>query len=47
VVVNAAAYTAVDRAEGEAAKAMAVNRDGAGQVAEACQAGGADIEGGR
>ena len=43
VVVNAAAYTAVDRAEGEAAKAMAVNRDGAGQVAEACQASGAAL----
>jgi dTDP-4-dehydrorhamnose reductase len=43
VVVNAAAYTAVDRAESEAAKAMAVNRDGAGHIAEACQASGAAL----
>ncbi|MGF1628154.1 MAG: dTDP-4-dehydrorhamnose reductase [Kiloniellaceae bacterium] len=41
VVVNAAAYTSVDRAESEAAKALAVNRDGAGHVAEACDASGA------
>ena len=43
VVVNAAAYTAVDRAESDEATAMAVNRDGAGHVAEACQAGGAAL----
>src|SRR5205823_5760964 len=33
VVVNAAAYTAVDKAESEEARAMAVNRDGAGAAA--------------
>ena len=36
VVVNAAAYTAVDRAEDEPDRAFAVNRDGAGHVAAAC-----------
>jgi dTDP-4-dehydrorhamnose reductase len=35
VVVNAAAYTAVDKAEAEEAGALRVNRDGAGHVAEA------------
>jgi dTDP-4-dehydrorhamnose reductase len=35
VVVNAAAYTAVDRAEAEPELAYAVNRDGAGNVAAA------------
>jgi len=34
-IVNAAAYTAVDRAEAEPALAMAVNRDGAGALAAA------------
>ncbi|HML12200.1 MAG TPA: dTDP-4-dehydrorhamnose reductase [Xanthobacteraceae bacterium] len=34
-IVNAAAYTAVDRAEAEPALAMAVNRDGAGALARA------------
>ncbi|MGF1593853.1 MAG: dTDP-4-dehydrorhamnose reductase [Kiloniellaceae bacterium] len=43
VVVNAAAYTAVDRAESEPELAMAVNRDGAGHVAEACAAAGATL----
>ena len=38
--INAAAYTAVDRAESDAAAAFAVNRDGAGHVAEACAAAG-------
>ena len=33
VVVNAAAYTAVDKAESEPAAAFAVNRDGAGHIA--------------
>lgn len=33
VIVNAAAYTAVDRAEGEEALAMAINRDGAAHLA--------------
>ncbi len=35
VVVNAAAYTAVDKAETEEADAVRVNRDGAAHVAEA------------
>ena len=34
-IVNAAAYTAVDRAEAEPALAFAVNRDGAAQLAAA------------
>lgn len=38
VVVNAAAFTAVDRAETEPEAAFAVNRDGAAHVAEACAA---------
>ncbi len=40
IVVNAAAYTAVDRAEQEPAAAFHVNRDAAGWVAEACAAQG-------
>ncbi len=36
-VVNAAAHTAVDRAEGEPGAAFAANAEGAGHVAEACQ----------
>jgi dTDP-4-dehydrorhamnose reductase len=36
IVINAAAYTAVDQAEQEPAKAYAVNRDGAGYIAAAC-----------
>ncbi|WP_340119683.1 dTDP-4-dehydrorhamnose reductase [Pelagibius sp. 7325] len=39
-VINAAAYTAVDKAERDAAAAFAVNRDGANHVAEACAAAG-------
>ena len=35
-IVNAAAYTAVDRAESEPERAAAANRDGARIVAEAC-----------
>ena len=38
VVVNAAAYTAVDRAESDAEAAFAVNRDGAANLASACVA---------
>ena len=42
-VVHAAAYTAVDRAESEPDRAMAVNRDGARHVAQAAQAAGAAL----
>lgn len=41
VVVNAAAYTAVDRAEDEPDAAFRVNRDGAGVLAECCRDTGA------
>jgi dTDP-4-dehydrorhamnose reductase len=37
VVINCAAYTAVDKAEDEPEKAFAVNRDGVRNVAEACK----------
>jgi dTDP-4-dehydrorhamnose reductase len=36
LVINAAAYTAVDKAEGERDRAFAINRDGAGHLARAC-----------
>ena len=36
IVINAAAYTAVDKAEQEVERAFAVNRDGAGYVARCC-----------
>jgi dTDP-4-dehydrorhamnose reductase len=36
LAINAAGYTAVDRAEGDSSAAFAVNRDGAAHVAEAC-----------
>lgn len=36
-VINAAAYTAVDKAEDEPDKAFAVNAQGVGHLAEACQ----------
>ncbi len=39
-VVNAAAYTAVDRAESEPKAAFAVNRDGAAHLAAACAEAG-------
>ena len=42
-VINAAAYTGVDRAESEEALALAVNRGGAATVAEACDATGAKL----
>ncbi|MBM4294090.1 MAG: dTDP-4-dehydrorhamnose reductase [Deltaproteobacteria bacterium] len=38
LVINCAAYTAVDQAESEPEKAMAVNRDGPAHVADACAA---------
>jgi dTDP-4-dehydrorhamnose reductase len=40
LVVNAAAYTAVDKAESDVDKAFAVNRDGAHNVASACATAG-------
>jgi dTDP-4-dehydrorhamnose reductase len=43
VVVNAAGYTAVDRAESEADVAMAVNSDGARNVARAAASAGAPV----
>lgn len=43
VVISAAAYTAVDKAESEPDKAFAVNCDGAGALAEAAGAVGAAI----
>jgi dTDP-4-dehydrorhamnose reductase len=42
-VINAAAYTAVDRAETETERAFAVNRDGVANLAEACRAIGAPL----
>ena len=39
-IINAAAYTAVDKAEGDAGRAFAVNRDGARHLAEAAEAAG-------
>ena len=41
IIINAAAFTAVDRAESEAAHAWSVNRDGAAHLAEAAQTLGA------
>ena len=43
LIVNAAAYTAVDNAEREAAKAYAINRDGAGALAAVAAARGCPI----
>lgn len=40
-IINAAAYTAVDKAESDAERAFAVNRDGAHHLAEATEAAGA------
>ena len=37
IVINASAYTAVDRAEEEKDQAFAVNRDGIGHAADACR----------
>lgn len=43
VVINAAAFTAVDKAESEEDLAMRVNAEGAGHVAEAAAAAGAPL----
>jgi dTDP-4-dehydrorhamnose reductase len=43
LVLNAAAYTAVDRAEEEPGRAFAVNRDGAAHLAAACARHGAAL----
>ena len=43
VVINTAAYTAVDDAEGEAERAMALNRDGAAMLAAAAARRGTPI----
>jgi dTDP-4-dehydrorhamnose reductase len=43
VIINSAAYTAVDKAESEAAAAFALNRDGARMLAEAAAKRGAAI----
>jgi dTDP-4-dehydrorhamnose reductase len=43
LVINAAAYTAVDKAESEPELAFTVNRDGPAALAEACQAIGAPL----
>jgi len=43
VIINAAAHTAVDRAETDAARAQAINADGARHLAEAAAAEGARI----
>lgn len=43
VVVHAAAYTAVDRAEAEPDLALAVNRDGTANVCRACRDAGARV----
>ena len=43
LVVNAAAYTAVEKAEDDTEVAFAINRDGAGFVAAAAEAAGAPV----
>jgi dTDP-4-dehydrorhamnose reductase len=43
VVINAAAYTAVDKAEAEPEAAFAVNRDGAANLAAVCQQTGVPL----
>ncbi len=42
-VVHLAAYTAVDRAEGDVATCLAVNADGTGNVSDACAATGCHL----
>jgi dTDP-4-dehydrorhamnose reductase len=43
VAINAAAYTAVDKAESEPERAFAINRDGAANLAQACATLGARL----
>ncbi len=43
IAINAAAYTAVDKAESEPARAFAINRDGAATLAEACATQGTQL----
>ena len=43
VVINAAAYTAVDRAEAEPGPVFAINRDGPARLAELCRRRGAAL----
>jgi dTDP-4-dehydrorhamnose reductase len=43
IVINAAAYTAVDAAESDAAAAFAVNRDGPAALADSCREVGAAL----
>ena len=43
VAVNAAAYTAVDKAESDSERAFAVNRDGPATLAQACSTQGAQL----
>lgn len=43
LVINAAAYTAVDKAESEPGEAMAVNCDAAANLAKACASSGARL----
>jgi dTDP-4-dehydrorhamnose reductase len=43
LVINAAAYTAVDRAEDDVEQALRINRDGAGHVATAAHMAGAPV----
>jgi dTDP-4-dehydrorhamnose reductase len=43
LVINAAAYTAVDKAESERERAFAVNRDGPGNLAHTCARNGAPL----
>jgi len=43
VAINAAAYTAVDKAESEPERAFAINRDGAATLAQACSTQGAQL----
>lgn len=42
-VINAAAYTAVDKAESESAQAFLINGEGVGHLASACRSAGARL----